>query len=106
MQGSNYYSSYMVFQRDHTWIKSSQIFFKRLLSRSLAWCDGLEKRDARGEYMDGMSLCCCQKPVREAGEEGHSGRRDKGTRESLSSAKEPFKVYMPGTAENKELICC
>jgi len=31
------------FQRDHTWIKSSQIFFKRLLSGSLAWCRGLEK---------------------------------------------------------------
>ena len=49
--------------------------------------------------MDGMSLCCCQKPVGEAGEDGHSGRRNKGTRESLSSAKGPFKVYMPGTAD-------
>ena len=72
---------------------------KRCKRRIYGW-------DARGEYMDGMSLCCCQNPVREAGEEGHSGRRDKGTRESLSSAKGPFKVYLPGTAENKELICC
>lgn len=56
--------------------------------------------------MDGMGLCCCQNPGREAGEEGHSGRRNKGTRESLSSAKGPFKVYRVLTAENKGLICC
>ena len=96
----------LVFQRDHMWIKSSQIFFKRLLSGSLAWCNGLEKTAAGGEYTDGMGLCCCQNPGREAGEEGHSGRRNKGTRESLSSAKGPFKVYRALRAENKELICC
>lgn len=92
-------------QRDPTWIRSSQIFFKRLLSRSLAWWDGLQKRTAGGECMNGMGLCCCQNPGRGPGEPGHSGRRNKGTKESLSSAKRRFKVHRALTAENKELIC-
>lgn len=40
----------LVFQRDHTRIQSSQIFFKRLLSGSLAWWRGVEKSHPGGVH--------------------------------------------------------
>lgn len=42
---------------------------------------------------------------REAGEEEHMRKKDKGTRERPISAKGTFKVHRALTAENKELIC-